>query len=197
MPQRVVGFLPVIPHPVTDARTVYTALKIFEDILDQLQQSKMAITCDEGVYHIAREVMLHRPQEFKNIVLCLGSFHMIKIVCGCIGKYIDGGGAETILVEQAVFGPNVIKSVLNGSHYERSVKGYLLLGEVIERMEWCEFLRQNDNLHKYEKELDAIENLNAALKAKNRRKSCETLHTFVNCSKIILNDFKSFKKIMC
>jgi len=87
LPERIVGFLPVIPHAITDRKTVYTALKNFQGKLQQLQQSKMAVTCDEGVYHIEREIMLEKPGEFENLVLCLDSFHMIKVVLGCIGKY--------------------------------------------------------------------------------------------------------------
>ena len=82
-----VGFLPVIPSPVTDHQTVYTALKNFQDILKQLSQTHLAVTCDEGVYHIAKELTMVNATEFENIVLCLGSFHMTKIFLGCLGKY--------------------------------------------------------------------------------------------------------------
>ena len=44
--QKIVGFLPVIPSPVTDHQTVYTALKNFQDILKQLSQAHLAVTCD-------------------------------------------------------------------------------------------------------------------------------------------------------
>ena len=82
-----VGLLPVIPSPVTDHQTVYTALKNFQDILKQLSQTHLAVTCDEGVYHIAKELTMVNATEFENIVLCLGSFHMTKIFLGCLGKY--------------------------------------------------------------------------------------------------------------
>ena len=36
--QKIVGFLPVILSPVTDHQTVYTALKNFQDIPNQLSQ---------------------------------------------------------------------------------------------------------------------------------------------------------------
>ena len=71
----------------------------------------MAIACDEGVYHVAREILLDKRDETANIVLCIGSFHMIKVVLGCIGKYINGSGAETILVEK-VFGKKVVNAVI-------------------------------------------------------------------------------------
>ncbi len=132
--QRQVGFLPVLPSPVTKANTVYTALKNIQGVLKPLKQNAIAVTCDEGVYHIAREIQLNRPYEFSNIVLCLGSFHMIKIVLGCMGKYVEGSGVETALVENEIFGENVVKSVIAGSHYVRSLTGMMLLSEVINAM---------------------------------------------------------------
>ena len=89
-----IGFLPVLPYPVTEYSVVYTSLKNFQDVLGQLDQSHLPVTCDEGVYHIAREIIMNNPPEFGNLVLCLGSFHLIKVA---IGKYIDESGAETIL----------------------------------------------------------------------------------------------------
>ncbi len=53
VPMKVIGFLPVIPHPVTSYQTVFIVLLNFQNVLSQLSQSKMAIACDEGVYQIA------------------------------------------------------------------------------------------------------------------------------------------------
>ena len=113
--------LPVIPSPVTDHQTLFTALKNFQDILNQLSQTHLAVTCDEGVYHIARAIdTIGNAIEFENIVLCLGTFHMTKIFLGCLGKYLWNNGAESILIENSVFGPNEVQSVLGGTHYVRS-----------------------------------------------------------------------------
>ena len=79
---------------MTDHQTVYTALKYFQDILKQLSQTHLAVTCDEGFYHIAREITMGYATEFVNIVLYLGSFHMTKIFIGCLGKYLRNNGAE-------------------------------------------------------------------------------------------------------
>ena len=104
-------FLPVIPSPATDHQTVYTALKNFQDILKHFSQTHLAVTCDEGVYHIAREITVGNATEFENIVLCLGSFHMTKIFLGCLGKYLRNNVAEIIWIENSVFGPSVISPV--------------------------------------------------------------------------------------
>ena len=84
----------------------------------------MAIACDEVVYRISREIVLLKSHEFSNVVLCIGSFHMIKVVMGCIGKYLDGSGAEQIGTENRIFGVNVVHSVLGGKHYNRTMKGF-------------------------------------------------------------------------
>ena len=77
---------------------------------------------------------MNNPTEFSNLILCLGSFHLIKVVMGAIGKYIDGSGAEIILAESKAFGKNVVRSVLDGTHYTRSLKGLMLLSEYFERL---------------------------------------------------------------
>ena len=71
-----VGFLPVLPHPITKYEALYKSLRNFHNILGQLDQNNFAIFCDEGVYHVARKILLKKPGEFKGLILCLGSFHL-------------------------------------------------------------------------------------------------------------------------
>ena len=80
VPEKKVEFLPLIPQPATQYSTVY-----FQNVLSQLEQAHIAITCDEGVYHIAREITLCHKDEFQDSVLCLGSFHTIKLQKICYG----------------------------------------------------------------------------------------------------------------
>ena len=138
-----VGFLPILPLPVTKYETAYTSLINFKNVLNQLTQSHIAVFCDEGVYRIAREITLQRPDEISAIVLCLGSFHMIKAFLACIGKYLSGNECRTIWTQKKVFGIDVVESVLSGSPYERSLDGICLLGECISRLQWVEFLRND------------------------------------------------------
>lgn len=102
VPHKRVGFLPVLSYPVTQYDNVYTAMKNLQGVLEYLDQPKLSVTCDVGVYRIAREIQLIRPEEFDNIVLCLGSFHMAKVALGCLGKYLKGSGAENIFIESSV-----------------------------------------------------------------------------------------------
>ena len=102
----------------------------------------MAITCDEGINRIALEIILWRPGEFKDLTLCLGPFRILQIYLGCIGKYLYGSGAESIWIENGIFGPNTSQAVLGGSHYVQSLEGMILLSEAMERLQWSAFFEK-------------------------------------------------------
>ena len=61
---QVVGFLPVLPYPVTEYSTVFTALCNFVNVVSQLDQNDLAVFCDEGVYKIARHIKFFCPEKF-------------------------------------------------------------------------------------------------------------------------------------
>ena len=67
------------------------------------------------------DIILHEPESFKDIFLCMGPFHWTKILLRCQGRLLRGSGIDDGLVECDVFGPGVKDSALNGSHYVRSL----------------------------------------------------------------------------
>ena len=81
--------MPMFPHPVTEGATVYTVMCNFKDILNQLDQKYFPLFCDQGIYRIAKPIQLLRGEEFKDIVLMLGSFHTMKVLQACIGRYFE------------------------------------------------------------------------------------------------------------
>ena len=193
LPEMIVGFLPILPHPVTQYNTVYTALKNFQNVLRQLTQNHLAITCDEGVYRIAREIILWRPGESKDLTLCLGSFHLLKIYLGCIGKYLRGSGAESIWIENEIFGPNTSQAVLGGSHYARSLEGMILLSEAMERLQWSAFFEKL-GVEKYVEPLKLLKEMKQEVSVKNKLRSKELLNSFLGLSGELFQDFEEFKK---
>ena len=71
----------------------------------------------------------------------LGNFHLTKIALGCAGSYLIGSGIEDSLVETTVFGQNVVKSVISGTHYYRSFAGILIISEAVENLILEAFMR--------------------------------------------------------
>ena len=126
-----VGFLPVIPKPITNPATVHKALNNFENVRKQLNQAVLPIWCDDGVFSPAMDIILSEPERFKNILLMLGPFHWTKVLLRCAGRLFAGSGIDDALKECAVFGPNVLDSAINGGHYIRSLTGVLMIEHMI------------------------------------------------------------------
>ena len=118
----------------------------------------------------------------------------MHVVLGAIGpgKHIDGCAAETILIESGAFGKNVIKSVLEGSHYTRSLKGLLMLCKCIERLQWAEFFRIQ-GIVEYKTELNLLKSMKSSVSRKNREGSKEHLHAPLYISSQMIADFNAFR----
>ncbi|OXU22397.1 hypothetical protein TSAR_010977, partial [Trichomalopsis sarcophagae] len=195
-PKQIVGFLPILPAPVTEFSTVYTSLCNFKDILNQLNQKQLAVVCDEGVYKLARHITLTNNKEFENIIVLLGNFHMIKVVLSCIGKYLKHSGAETIFIEASLFGVSVTDQVLSGTHYARSVKGFNYLAESLRRLQIKEFFTSERKI-KYENLLVSIVLLKESFQEGNLDECSFVVNNFQeNCSEL-LDDFHTFVLSRC
>ena len=131
---KVVGYLPVLPYPITKHETVYTLLVNLDNIAQSLDQDILPFVSDEGVYQYVVDIYLDNPGMFKRLFPMLGGFHMAKAACRCAGKYLRGSGIEDALIEPAVFGPAICESVLNGSHYYRSLLGLLMIEDSVKRL---------------------------------------------------------------
>ena len=135
------AFTPIIPHPATEYDTIFTCMRNFQDVLIQRDMCYGPLWCDEGVYRIAKELQLLNPILFSNIFLGLGGFHMEKILISCCGSYLKGCGIENVFVENDVFGPGVVQSVMSGGHYVRGKKGMMMLAETLQQLQFKEFNR--------------------------------------------------------
>ena len=129
-----VGFLPVIPKPITDSASVRKSQSNFENVRQQLNQEVFRVWCDDGVFSPAMDIILSEPKPFDNILLMLGPFHWTKVLLRCTGRLFTGSGIDDALKECEVFGPSVLDSMINGGHYVRSLTGVLIIEDVIYKL---------------------------------------------------------------
>ena len=104
VPKMHTGFLPYIPHPVTEFSTVYTALKNFPAVLSQLKQTRLPVFCDEVVYRIVADITHQKKDKFSGIIPLLGGFHMAKAAQHSIGKLIKHTVLYDALVKTGLLG---------------------------------------------------------------------------------------------
>lgn len=89
----------------------------FQDVLLLKGLAYGPLWSDEGVYRIAKELQFLHPIKFGNIFLGIGGFHLEKVITACCGKYLEESDVKHVLVENEIYGPNSVKSVMSGSHY--------------------------------------------------------------------------------
>ena len=124
-----IAFTPIIPHPATEFNTIHTAMVNYQDVLKQKGLDSGPLWCDEGVYRIVKELQMLNPTEFGNIFLGLGGFHTEKVFIACCGVYLESIGVEKVFVENEIFGPATVNSVMNGGNYIRGKRGMGILAE--------------------------------------------------------------------
>ena len=136
-PMKKVGFLPVIPHSVTNYSTVYSTLRNFEDMTKQLGQQSFPVISDKCVYRVIMDIVLSQPSEFPNLFPMMSIFHMAKVALHCAGVYFKGSGIDIALILAKYFGGNTVESVLSGSYYVRFLLGMQIIKEGFEILK-CE-----------------------------------------------------------
>ena len=122
---------PILPYPATTYDAIFTTMINFQDALKMKGDTYGGLWADEGVYRIAKEIQLLKPDEFSNIFLGLGGFHMEKIVFACLGAYLQPSGIFSVLVETECYGTDRINGVISGSHYFRAHTAHSLIHEDI------------------------------------------------------------------
>ena len=148
------------------------------------------------MYRIARHVLFERKNEFENIILCLGNFHITKVLQACIGKYLKNSGIENIFIEIGLFGLNAIDQVLNGTHYARCVKGFTCLLEALRRLQIREFLNAN-GLENYEADLVSSILLNESFQIENFNERRYLVTQCRNSYNKLILDFINFVNNRC
>ena len=137
------SFIPILPYPATDMDSIFTTMLNFNDVLKQRNRTEGALWCDEGVYAIAKEIQLLKPDLFGKIFLGLGPFHMEKIVIACLGKYLSCVGIDLALIESEIYGKEVVgNKVMNGGHYVKGKDGMGIIAEAISALLFQRFTQE-------------------------------------------------------
>ena len=139
--------------------TIFTSMLNFQDVLKQKNAMPGALWSDEGVYAIAKEIQLLKPEQFGNIFLGMGPFHMEKIVIACLGKFLGCIGIDLALIETEAFGKLVVEnSVMTGGHYCKGKEAMSLVSEVMTVLMFEEFQTDQDSTHcELEKQIETME----------------------------------------
>ena len=117
-----VGYWQLIDASPTELSTVYTLLKKSVQMAVQLGLADTVVVLDQAIYAKALDVVWKQPEEFKSVVLRMGSFHIACVFLAVIGKRFGDSGLRDLLIESRIVGSGSVNGVLQGKHYNRALR---------------------------------------------------------------------------
>ncbi|KAL8625537.1 hypothetical protein ACOMHN_014626 [Nucella lapillus] len=136
----VVGYLPTINAPATELATVQEIISQSELIRTTLHLETLVIVMDQALYAKAAEIIWKQRQQYENLVLRLGAFHVIMNVLSILGKRFQDAGLRDLCIESGILAEGSVTKVLEGKNYKRAVRTHKCVFEALMRMIWQGFI---------------------------------------------------------
>ena len=109
----------------SDRTCIYSTLSYLSGLAAKYGMPAV-VTFDQPLFRKAAEIMNDSDDSsIKNILLMLGSFHMLMDHLGSIGTLMDGSGLRSVL--QRVYEENIVLHMMHGKAVERALRRFLLV----------------------------------------------------------------------
>ena len=80
------------------------------------------------------DITWQKTEQFSNVIVHLGAFHIMCSYMGALGKIMTGSGFEDIVIESGVCASGSVEKVMSGKHYNRAMKVHQHMADAIERL---------------------------------------------------------------
>ncbi|XP_071580294.1 uncharacterized protein [Temnothorax nylanderi] len=121
--------------------TMVQSLKIAAECNDTYIQ----VTYDLAIAKVALQIQ-SQSDEFKNIFVHIGGFHVMMAFFKAIGKFIDNCGISNIMIDTELLatGSTNINGFLNGKHFNRCKRIHPIISLAYSILHFRQFLKQNN-----------------------------------------------------
>ena len=135
------------------------------------------LTFDQPLYWKATEIQEHEKYStVKDIVLILGSFHILMSYLGSIGHLMSGTGLHSVL--EQVYADKTVPHMLSGKAVSRARRGHLLVACALEGLKVSQI---------YEIDLSTVDEDEDEMEISKRFMENEELKELVNLSEKIVS----------
>ena len=141
----VTGYMPIIPAPAHDMDTIHTVLVRCQAITKKLGQADV-ITFDEALYCKAKELVWHKPDQFANVIVRLGGFHIAQNFLRAIGQHCTDCGLSDAWVETGVYDECTADRILEGKCWNRAIRAHKLTMEALWRLMYSELKKWKNSM---------------------------------------------------
>lgn len=137
-----IGYLPVFDCNPTEMSTINTLLERSIKIANHLNVDNLVLVMDQAMYSKAQQIRWQNDIFQSRLVLRLGEFHTVMAYLAVIGKRFCDAGLQDILIESGIVAQNSINRVINGHHYNRSIRAHKLLAESLQTFRLQTFIQE-------------------------------------------------------
>ena len=167
-----IHYLPVIEASPTEMSTVNTILKRSLTLANQLELGYVVLVFDLAIYAKIQQIRWKDDDLTKKVIVRLGEFHTCMSFLAILGKRFVDAGLRDVLIEAEVIAQGSINGVLNGHHYNRSIRAHKLMYESLQRLRFQAFLDslpENDS----QKILDMLTDLDLSYPSASFTDACK------------------------
>ena len=113
-----IAALPIIPYPVTEWSTIFTALTIMDNISKDIMGANhlTTISLDLAIHEKAVQLAYSNNRLAAMYNFRLGELHISMAHLRGIGTYIENSGLDSIWIESNTYGPAVVRSIKSCTH---------------------------------------------------------------------------------
>ena len=143
------------------------------------------VTFDLAVAKKPYSLVWQSPEEFSDVIVRMGSFHLTCASMGALGKKMRCSGLEEVLIESGICASGSIQQVLTGKHYNRALcvhkavyKALERIPQVYESLHGCLFDKQGVKTLGHLAKNPCKDNLSACLASESYNKSLDRYDEF-------------------
>ena len=100
------------------------------------------VTLDVGPAINAYKLLWKYSQQFSNVIIHLGDFHMMKENFKVLGLLVQSSGFEEIVYQTNLCTSGSLNGVLSGGHYNRAWRVHEIIYELFERVLFKRFINE-------------------------------------------------------
>ena len=112
-PRQPVEYMQHIPFPPTGTDVVKETIVQSKRVSEECGSTFAVISYDLSIANIAKKIQNKEPDEFKDVFIVFGAFHIEGSIFYAIGKLIEGSGGPYLLIGSGVIAPGSMNRVLN------------------------------------------------------------------------------------
>ena len=140
-PRQPVKCMQHIPFPPTGTDVVKETIVQSKRVSEECGSTFAVISYDLSTANIAKKIQNKEPDEFKDVFIVFGAFHIEGSIFYAIGKLIEGSGGPYLLIGSGVIAPGSMNRFLNRKMYNRCRRGHIILSTALHGLHFQSFLK--------------------------------------------------------